>query len=80
MPKKQNKWCFVPGCKSTSVSTPNKVFISVPQEYSRKRNWFKAARRDLPKTKTCFYCCEDHFNVSKSVIFDKIFKTYFSFF
>lgn len=60
----QNKWCFVPGCKSTSVSTPHKVFITVPQIYTRKKSWFKAARRDMPKSKSIFFCCEDHFNVS----------------
>lgn len=60
----QNKWCFVPLCTSTSTSTPNKMFVRVPQDYERKKRWFSAARRDMPKSKSEFFCCEDHFRVS----------------
>ncbi|KAH1006760.1 hypothetical protein HUJ05_007464 [Dendroctonus ponderosae] len=31
----QNKWCFVPGCKNTSISAPNKLFLTVPHDYAR---------------------------------------------
>ncbi|KAJ8969113.1 hypothetical protein NQ314_001923 [Rhamnusium bicolor] len=58
----QNKWCFVPGCKNTSVSAPNKKFLTIPQDYSRKIKWFEAAKRDVSKSKSTFFCCEDHFN------------------
>ncbi|KAJ8915306.1 hypothetical protein NQ315_014814 [Exocentrus adspersus] len=63
---KQNKWCFVPRCTSTSVSTPNKFFVRVPgDDFDRKKSWFNAARRDLPKSKSEFFYCEDHFNLDK---------------
>ncbi|KAJ8983495.1 hypothetical protein NQ317_005151 [Molorchus minor] len=58
----ENKWCFVPGCKNTSKNAPKKLFVTVPRQMPRKIKWFKAARRDLPKTKAIFFCCEDHFN------------------
>ncbi|KAJ8953484.1 hypothetical protein NQ318_023605 [Aromia moschata] len=58
----QNKWCFVPGCKNTSRSAPNKKFF-IPENCSRKVKWFKAARRDFPKSKSTFFCCEDHFKL-----------------
>lgn len=61
---RQNKWCFVPRCRCTSATTPNKIFITVPQEFERREKWFKAVRRDIPKSKSVFFCCEDHFNVS----------------
>ncbi|KAJ8912491.1 hypothetical protein NQ315_014591 [Exocentrus adspersus] len=59
---KQNKWCFMPKCSSTSVSTPNKTFISVPMNNEKRKKWFKAVRRDMPQSKSVFFCCEDHFN------------------
>ncbi|KAJ8910725.1 hypothetical protein NQ315_002096 [Exocentrus adspersus] len=63
-----SKWCFVPNCGNTSINAPNKVFVTLPSEYSRKLKWFKAAtkkaaKRDMPKSKSIFYCCEDHFNL-----------------
>ncbi|XP_018575952.1 uncharacterized protein LOC108914594 [Anoplophora glabripennis] len=67
MYESQNKWCFVPGCRNTSISAPNKTFISVPQNSSRKVKWFKAARRDVPKSKSTFFCCEDHFNLQEDM-------------
>ncbi|KAJ8972665.1 hypothetical protein NQ317_014024 [Molorchus minor] len=50
------------GCKNTSKNAPKKLFVTVPRQMPRKIKWFKAARRDLPKTKAIFFCCEDHFN------------------
>ncbi|KAJ8914113.1 hypothetical protein NQ315_014310, partial [Exocentrus adspersus] len=65
---KQNKWCFVPCCTSTSISTPNKIFIRVPRDdFERKKRWFKAARRDVPKSKSEFFCWEDHFNLEEDM-------------
>lgn len=72
MSVKQNKWCFVPRCESTSIRTPNKIFITVPRNFEYKKKWFKAARRDMPKSKTVFFCCEDHFDVSATHF--KVFK------
>lgn len=57
------KWCFVPSCTNTSINSPNKLFISVPKQYYRKLRWFQAAGRDMPKSQSGFFCCEDHFDV-----------------
>lgn len=59
---KQNKCCFVHGYKSTSVSTANKIFVTVPRDYQRMKKLFKAPRRDMPKSQSLFFCCEDHLN------------------
>ncbi|KAJ8928979.1 hypothetical protein NQ314_018384 [Rhamnusium bicolor] len=52
MYESQNNWCFVPGYKNISVSAPNKKFLTVSQDHSRKLKWFKAARRDVSKIKS----------------------------
>lgn len=61
--KRENKWCFVPGCKNTSKNS-NKKFVSVPMKEERRLKWFEAVGRKMYATKTVFFCCEDHFNVS----------------
>ncbi|KAJ8910400.1 hypothetical protein NQ315_011364, partial [Exocentrus adspersus] len=50
-----------------TINAPNKLFVMLPSEYSRKLKWFKAAKRDMPKTKSIFYCCEDHFNLEQGM-------------
>ncbi|XP_029348046.1 uncharacterized protein LOC115034760 [Acyrthosiphon pisum] len=59
------KYCFVPLCKNTSVSTPDKIFLNVPESKNLRRNWLKAARRDNKDVsdKSHLSCCEDHFDV-----------------
>lgn len=59
--------CFVPMCKNTQKITPNKVFVSVPQDKTRRQLWFKLARRIDEPTSSNYYCCEDHFNVSAAL-------------
>lgn len=61
----QRKWCFVPGCVNTSTQNPEKVFITIPRNLQRKKEWFRAARREIKDVslKTQFFCCEDHFKV-----------------
>lgn len=59
-------WCLVSECKNTSVKTPEKLWIQVPTDLKMRNRWLKLARRD-PKslsTKTKYYFCEDHFDVS----------------
>ncbi|KAJ8922821.1 hypothetical protein NQ315_007856 [Exocentrus adspersus] len=73
-----SKWCFVPNCGNTSINAPNKVFVTLPSEYSRKLKWFKAAKRDMPKSKSIFYCCEDHFNVLTYVFEYVLFEVAFT--
>lgn len=60
------KWCFVPECKNTTRSTPGKVFVTIPKNKKRRKQWFAAVRRKISDVseKSVLYCCEDHFNVS----------------
>jgi len=55
-------------CPNTQIKTPHKIFVQVPAEEKRRELWFKAAHRADKPTKSCYYCCEDHFNVSISII------------
>lgn len=78
------KWCFVPGCKNTTKRTPEKTFITVPKDAKKRQKWFAVARRDIAEVseKSTLYCCEDHFNVSFSVLTyspgNNIFTLYYS--
>ena len=58
------KRCFVPMCDNNDKTNPDKIFFCLPKDLEMKKKWFKAARRvDLP-SKTIYFCCQDHFNVS----------------
>lgn len=60
------KYCFVPLCNNNDKQNPDKVFFSVPKDAKTRKKWFKVARRsdaDSP-SKTIYFCCQDHFNVS----------------
>ncbi|GBP60565.1 hypothetical protein EVAR_97820_1 [Eumeta japonica] len=62
----------VTNCKSSSVKTPGKLFIKVPNDIEMRTVWLELARRD-PKsfsTKSDLYLCEDHFNHGQVVIND----------
>ncbi|XP_057658791.1 uncharacterized protein LOC130895485 isoform X3 [Diorhabda carinulata] len=58
-------WCIVPECTNTSIKTPNKVFVQVPREEKRRKQWFQAIRRDYASIKpgSPVFVCEDHFNL-----------------
>ena len=60
------RYCIVPGCKSTTISTPGKIFIKLPIEEKQRKIWLKAMRRQPEdiSLKNHVYLCEDHFNVS----------------
>ena len=59
------KCCFVPMCKNTTVSTPEKIFFNVPSTADIRKQWFDAAHReDKVSAKTKCFACEDHFIVS----------------
>jgi len=63
--KSTYKYCFVPKCESTSIKTPDKLFLSVPKEKKKRILWCKVVRRaDMGRPNNHYYCCEDHFNVS----------------
>lgn len=60
------KWCVVPQCTNTSIKSPNKLFVSVPKNPTRRKMWLQLARRD-PKSialHSNVFMCEDHFDVS----------------
>lgn len=61
---KSYRSCFVPLCTNTTKATPDKMFLNVPQDVKRRNKWFQAVHRDNPQTKSNFFCCEDHFDVS----------------
>lgn len=65
--KKNYKWCIVPLCKNTSITTPEKCFIQVPKNDEKLRKlWIRQVRREpkeFSKVST-IYVCEDHFDVS----------------
>ncbi|XP_066258136.1 uncharacterized protein [Euwallacea similis] len=65
----KRKWCFVPGCTNTSIKTPEKIFLTVPNNMQRKKKWFRAVKRELKHVsiKTHFYCCEDHFKLEEDM-------------
>ncbi|XP_052755293.1 uncharacterized protein LOC128201667 [Galleria mellonella] len=58
------KCCAVPLCKNTTIKTPNKLFISVPQNQNVRKKWLQLARRDRTTyTSHKLYFCEDHFDL-----------------
>ena len=61
------KHCFVPFCKSTELSTPNKIFVCVPEKDDLRKIWCETVGRSLHTTPKISYCCEDHFIVSKHI-------------
>ena len=59
-------------CKNTTVKTPEKVFIILPEDKIRRKKWLKACRRnenDLSLSSKGLFVCEDHFNVSKNIFY-----------
>ena len=66
MDSKFYKCCAVPQCKSTTIKTPEKLFIHVPRTKTMRKMWLQLARRDpaLVSTLSKMYYCEDHFDVS----------------
>ncbi|XP_048000118.1 uncharacterized protein LOC125237175 isoform X1 [Leguminivora glycinivorella] len=65
MNAKVYKWCAVPQCTNSSLKTPDKVFVYVPNEKTMRFKWLTLARRD-PKAinvDSSIYFCEDHFDL-----------------
>lgn len=66
MNSKVYKCCVVPRCTNTSIKTPKKLFVYVPNNKTMRYKWLTLARRD-PKglsVNSSIYFCEDHFDVS----------------
>ncbi|KAI4460424.1 thap-type zinc finger superfamily [Holotrichia oblita] len=58
------KYCAVPMCQSSTVNSPDKKFITIPRDVTRRKKWFTAMGRYKPLAdKTTGYCCCDHFDV-----------------
>ncbi len=63
--------CFVPKCTNTTVKTPDKLFFSMPMDMKVRKKWFQLARREDPIGKiNKYYCCEDHFKVSRNIFYN----------
>ncbi|KAK5641033.1 hypothetical protein RI129_009580 [Pyrocoelia pectoralis] len=63
------KCCFVPICKNTTHTTPDKTFLTVPRDAKRRQKWFAAVRRGIAEVseKSTLYCCEDHFKLEEDM-------------
>lgn len=64
MGSKSYKYCAVPLCHNTTIKTPQKLFIYVPTQKERRKEWFRLARRGKAPVGRNIYYCEDHFDVS----------------
>jgi len=40
------RWCFVPGCKNTTIKTPEKSYLSVPKDEKKRQLWCRVPHRD----------------------------------
>jgi hypothetical protein len=66
---KYRKICYVPLCPNTSVSTPDKMFITVPVNPVRRKLWLDAVGKTNGKNpKSPMFCCQDHFNVNFTIV------------
>lgn len=60
------KECFVPSCLNNSQDNVEKLFLSVPRGFERRKKWFALVdyRTQAKKLSHHLYICEDHFDVS----------------
>ncbi|KAJ8671462.1 hypothetical protein QAD02_002721 [Eretmocerus hayati] len=61
------KICFVPDCPNTTVTTPQKVFLSLPKNAAKhklRREAVETPEKNAKKTK---HCCEDHFDLQNDL-------------
>lgn len=73
---KYSKYCLVPQCQSSTIKTPEKIFVSLPvgpcAKLKKKRKLcLRAMRRnetDISEN-TSGFVCEDHLNVSAFLYF-----------
>ncbi|KAJ8675309.1 hypothetical protein QAD02_011095 [Eretmocerus hayati] len=61
------KYCFVPGCSSTTSQNPHKNFLCVPRDEEKKKICCQAVGRQIESTRGTVYCCEDHFDVKEDL-------------
>ncbi|GBM33434.1 hypothetical protein AVEN_55765-2 [Araneus ventricosus] len=70
--KQTYKYCLVPCCTNTTITAPDKIFLCVPNDRSKRNAWTKAMKRDNKKnpalsTKSTHWCCEDHFSLEEDM-------------
>ena len=71
------RYCIVPGCRNTTLTTPQKRFIYVPMNEQRRSSWLKAVRtQNQYSKKSTIFVCEDHFNVSRTKCFENSVKIF----
>ncbi|XP_067007810.2 uncharacterized protein [Anabrus simplex] len=68
------KSCIVPMCTSTSITTPNKLFINVPKSLRMRYMWMKAARVTRWRRLAKMHFCEDHFELVEDLDKEAKFK------
>ncbi|KAJ8685670.1 hypothetical protein QAD02_021463 [Eretmocerus hayati] len=61
------KYCFVPGCSSTTSQNPHKNFLCVPRDEEKRKLWCQAVGRQIESTRGTVYCCEDHFDLKEDL-------------
>ncbi|XP_063890192.1 uncharacterized protein LOC135116700 [Helicoverpa armigera] len=66
------KICVVRGCRNTTISAPNKLFIHVPQStksLEMRKTWLQLGGRNFAdySTKSSIYFCEDHFDLPRDM-------------
>lgn len=57
------KKCFVPYCKNSTINSPDKLFLTIPKERTKRLRWLKAVGIPNALVGHGKYCCEDHFQV-----------------
>ncbi|GBP05603.1 hypothetical protein EVAR_3076_1 [Eumeta japonica] len=67
---------IVPKCGNTITNAPEKLFFMVPYEPIRRTKWLQVKKRtDLPEVKNYIHCYEDHFDNTKTYLFNNSEKT-----
>ncbi|KAL1509287.1 hypothetical protein ABEB36_004049 [Hypothenemus hampei] len=64
------KYCLVSQCKSTTVQTPDKIFLRLPEDKNRRKKWLRACRRnekEIAQNSKALHVCEDHFNLEEDM-------------
>lgn len=61
--------CFVPTCKNSKDENPEKLFLCVPRDPTRRKTWLNTVGLEIETNLgTVLYACEDHFEVINATI------------
>ncbi|CAM1331597.1 Uncharacterised protein r2_g4053 [Pycnogonum litorale] len=60
------KYCCVPECKSTTIRDEEKIFVSVPDNPTTRKNCLMQ-RNAFIVCKRTSYCCGDHFDMMEDM-------------